>query len=551
MADGMVVARESNAGMPQASINRLTAMPPKTLAALGLGVAAIIAVLAAAMLWSSKPDYRVLFSGVGDKDGGAIVAALTQMNIPYQLEGGSTILVPANKVHDARFKLAAQGLPKGGIVGLELMENQKLGATQFQEQVNFQRGLEGELARSIQTISAVQSARVHLAIPKPSVFLRDEQKPTASVMVQLYGGRALDAAQIAGIRHLVSSSVPNLPVRSVSVVDQNGVLLSGSESDSSTGLDAAQLDYVRKVEQQTSQRIASILDPIVGANNYRVQVNADIDFTQTESTAETFKPNQDPAQAVLRSQQISENTSRDGAGNGGVPGALTNQPAAAPTAPIGATNANASASNSSGTAGTVESRRETIANYEVDKTTRFTRNATGTIRRLSTAVVLNHRVQRDGTEVTTTPLSQQELEQINALVREAMGFNQQRGDSLNVSNVSFSTPDLAKLEDSPLWKDPAAISIARQAAIYLGLLILLLIVINKVIKPAIQAMNNPPALNTTPQLLTSVGPDESEQRALPKLANQNESRLNQVRAMAQQDPRAVAEVVKQWVGKNE
>jgi flagellar M-ring protein FliF len=473
------------------------------------------------------------------------------MNIPYQLEGGSTILVPANKVHDARFKLAAQGLPKGGIVGLELMENQKLGATQFQEQVNFQRGLEGELARSIQTISAVQSARVHLAIPKPSVFLRDEQKPTASVMVQLYGGRALDAAQIAGIRHLVSSSVPNLPVRSVSVVDQNGVLLSGSESDSSTGLDAAQLDYVRKVEQQTSQRIASILDPIVGANNYRVQVNADIDFTQTESTAETFKPNQDPAQAVLRSQQISENTSRDGASNGGVPGALTNQPAAAPTAPIGATNANASASNSSGTAGTVESRRETIANYEVDKTTRFTRNATGTIRRLSTAVVLNHRVQRDGTEVTTTPLSQQELEQINALVREAMGFNQQRGDSLNVSNVPFSTPDLAKLEDSPLWKDPAAISIARQAAIYLGLLILLLIVINKVIKPAIQAMNNPPALNTTPQLLTSVGPDESEQRALPKLANQNESRLNQVRAMAQQDPRAVAEVVKQWVGKNE
>jgi flagellar M-ring protein FliF len=334
-------------------------------------------------------------------------------------------------------------------------------------------------------------------------------------------------------------------------VDQNGVLLSGSESDSSTGLDAAQLDYVRKVEQQTSQRIASILDPIVGANNYRVQVNADIDFTQTESTAETFKPNQDPAQAVLRSQQISENTSRDGAGNGGVPGALTNQPAAAPTAPIGATNANASASNSSGTAGTVESRRETIANYEVDKTTRFTRNATGTIRRLSAAVVVNHRVQREGTEVTTTPLSQQELEQINALVREAMGFNQQRGDSLNVSNVPFSTPDLAKLEDSPLWKDPAAISIARQAAIYLGLLILLLIVINKVIKPAIQAMNNPPALNTTPQLLTSVGPDESEQRALPKLANQNESRLNQVRAMAQQDPRAVAEVVKQWVGKNE
>jgi flagellar M-ring protein FliF len=490
---------------------------------------------------------------VGDKDGGAIVAALTQMNIPYQLEGGSTILVPANKVHDARFKLAAQGLPKGGIVGLELMESQKLGTTQFQEQVNFQRGLEGELARSIQTISAVQSARVHLAIPKPSVFLRDEQKPTASIMVQLYGGRALDAAQIAGIRHLVSSSVPNLPVRSVSVVDQNGVLLSASESDATIGLDASQLDYIRKVEQQTSQRIASILDPIVGSNNYRVQVNADIDFTQSESSAETFKPNQDPAQAALRSQQTSENTSRDGSATGGVPGALTNQPAAAPTAPVGAPNTASAGAGNGNTPGTLESRRETIVNYEVDKTTRFTRNPTGTIRRLSTAVVVNHRVQRDGSAVTTSPLSQQELEQINALVREAMGFSQQRGDSLNVSNVPFSTPDLANREDSPLWKDPTFVSIAKQAAIYLGLLILLLLVINKVIKPAIQTMNNSLAtpLPASPQLLASVGADESEQKALPDPSSQNELKLNQVRSLAQQDPRAVAEVVKQWVGKNE
>jgi flagellar M-ring protein FliF len=550
MADGIVVAREPNAGVPQATSHRLAMIPAKTLAALGLGIAAIIAVLAAAMLWSSKPDYRVLFSGISDKDGGAIVAALTQMNIPYQLEGGSTVLVPANKVHDARFKLAAQGLPKGGIVGLELMESQKLGATQFQEQVNFQRGLEGELARSIQTISAVQNARVHLAIPKPSVFLRDEQKPTASVMVQLYGGRTLDSAQIAGIRHLVSSSVPNLPVRSVSVVDQNGMLLSAAESDTSSGLDAAQLDYVRRIEQQTSQRIASILDPIVGANNYRVQVNADVDFTQTESTAETFKPNQDPAQAALRSQQIMENSTRDGAASGGVPGALTNQPAAAPTAPVGGSASATNATTNNNTTAT-ESRRETIANYEVDKTTRYIRNATGSIRRLSTAVVVNHRVLREGGEVTTTPLSQQELEQINALVREAMGFNQQRGDSLNVSNVPFSTPDTSKMEDSPLWKDPSVISIVRQAAIYLGLLILLLLVINKVIKPAIQTMNYSLASQAPPQLLTSLGPDESEQQALPNPAGQGESRLNNVRALAQQDPRAVAEVVKQWVGKNE
>ncbi len=550
MADGSIVAREQTR-VPQGSAHRLAAIPARTLAGLGVGIAAIIAVLAAAMLWSSKPDYRVLFSGIGDKDGGAIVAALTQMNIPYQLEGGSTILVPGDKVHDARFRLAAQGLPKGGIVGFELMENQKLGATQFQEQVNFQRGLEGELARSIQTISAVQSARVHLAIPKPSVFLRDEQKPTASVMVQLYNGRTLDGGQIAGIRHLVSSSVPNLPVKSVSVVDQSGSLLSAADGDNTTGLDAAQLDYVRKIEQQTAQRIAGILEPIVGTNNYRVQVTADLDFTQTESTAEIFKPNQDPAQAVLRSQQIMENTARDGAGAAGVPGALTNQPAAAPTAPIGASSNAQNATTNSSMANAQEARRETITNYEVDKTTRFTRNATGTVRRMSAAVVVNHRVQRDGEEVTTTPLSTQEMEQINALVREAMGFNQQRGDSLNVSNVPFSTPNLSKGEDSPIWKDPAVLSIGKQAAIYLGLLILLLLVINKVVKPALQTMNTALPPPTSPALLASVGPDEAEQQALPNPAVNTNAKLGQVRALAQQDPRAVAEVVKQWVGKNE
>lgn len=545
MADGLVITKDQTKDQ---ALSRLAAIPARSLAALGLGVAAVVAVLAAAMLWSGKPDYRVLFSGVGDKDGGAVVAALAQMNIPYKLEGGSTVLVPADQVHHARFKLAAQGLPKGGIVGLELMENQKLGATQFQEQVNFQRGLEGELARSIQTISAVQGARVHLAIPKPSVFLRDEQKPTASIIVSLYSGRSLDSAQIAGIRHLVSSSVPNLPVKSVSIVDQNGNLLSSPEGDNGHGLDAAQLDYVKKIEQQTMQRIAGILEPIVGANNYRVQVTADVDFTQSESTAESYKPNQDPTQSALRSQQIMENNVRDGSSVGGVPGALTNQPAAAPTAPIGAPGTPKNGQAEGATSGDV--RRETTTNYEVDKTTRFTRNATGAIKRLSAAVVVNHRTKRDGEEVTTTPLSPQEMEQLNALVREAMGFSQTRGDSVNVSNVPFNTPDLSKAEELPLWKDPSVMSMAKQVGMYAGLLFLLLIVINKVVKPAMQVIRE--AVPPSPPLLnTSVGPDEREVQALPNPSVNTNTKLNNVRAMAQQDPRAVAEVVKQWVGKNE
>jgi flagellar M-ring protein FliF len=329
------------------------------------------------------------------------------------------------------------------------------------------------------------------------------------------------------------------------------MLLSSSEPDFNNGLDAAQLDYIKKIEQQTSQRIASMLDPIVGANNYRVQVNADIDFTQSESTAEIFKPNQDPTQATLRSQQVSENSNRDNTANGGVPGALSNQPAAAPTAPVGANNPITAGAANNSTSGTLESRRETIANYEVDKTTRYTRNASGTIRRLSAAVVINHRALGEGAEATTTPLSQQELEQINALVREAMGFNQQRGDSLNVSNVPFSTPNFLKMQDSPLWKDPTVISIMRQAAVYLGLLFLLILVINKVIKPAITTMNKSLETPTTPALVTSIDTDESEKKSLPDPSVKSESRITQIRTLAQQDPRAVAEVVKQWVGKNE
>ena len=173
-----------------------------------VAVAAIIAVLVGAILWSQQPDWKVLFSNLGEKDGGTIVTLLEQQNIPHRMSDNGSIMVPGNRVHEVRLKLASQGLPRGGMVGFELMENQKFGISQFAEQVNYQRGLEGELARTIMSIGAISSARVHLAIPKPSVFVRDEQKPTASVLLNLYGGRSLDSGQIAGITQLVSASVP-------------------------------------------------------------------------------------------------------------------------------------------------------------------------------------------------------------------------------------------------------------------------------------------------------------------------------------------------------
>lgn len=554
MADAITLNAPSDIALPS-PLARLAAAPSRTKILLGVGVAALVALIVAASSWSARPDYKVLYANLADRDGGAVIAALAQLNIPYRSEGGNVILVPADKVHDARFKLAAQGLPKGGIVGLELLDNQKMGATQFQEQVNFQRGLEGELARSIQTLSAVQGARVHLAIPKPSVFLREQQKPTASVIVNLYPGKSLDPSQLAGIVHLVASSVPELTTRNVSVLDQNGTLISKNDDASANGLDPGQLDYVRRLEQQVQTRIATILEPILGRDNYRVQVNADVDFSQSEQSSESFKPNGDPGNAALRSQQISESSTKGGADGGGVPGALTNQPAATPTAPIGQAQAQpgGGVGTTQAAAPATDSHKESIVNYEVDKTTKVVRGATGMIKRLSAAVVVNHRVIRDADgNATSTPLNEQEIAQINGLVREAMGFSKDRGDSLNVSNVPFSVPEKIEPVDSPLWKDPAMLSNVAEIGKWVALVIAALIVVRGFIKPALDAMRPPlPAPGAVeaaaaPRLSTSVGPDEAEIAALPSPGGAS---IEQVRELARNDPRAVANVVKQWVTK--
>ena len=276
-------------GTPGAFGN-LGRIPVRQLVALMVGAAAAVALGVGAWMWTQAADYKVLYSNLTDRDGGAIIAGLTQMNVPYKFsEGGSAILVPSDKVHDARLRLASQGLPKGSVVGFELVDNQKFGATQFQEQINYQRGLEGELAKSIQSLSAVQTARVHLAIPKASVFVRDQQMPSASVLVSLYPGKTLARDQVTGILNLVASSVPELATKNVSVLDQNGNLISANGSGADAGgLDSTQLSYVQQIEQATIQRIVDILEPVVGRGNARVQVSAEVDFSRIEAVAETF-----------------------------------------------------------------------------------------------------------------------------------------------------------------------------------------------------------------------------------------------------------------------
>jgi flagellar M-ring protein FliF len=512
------------------------------------GIAAVVAVMAAFWMWSQQPDYRVLFSNYSDKDGGMIVAALEKMNVPYKFsDSGTAIMVPAASVHQARLKLAADGLPKGGNVGFEVLENQKFGVSQFVEQVNFQRALQGELESSVQSISAVETARIQLAIPKPSVFVRDQQKPTASVLLNLRAGRTLDAQQVGAIVHLVASSVPNLATESVTVVDQNGNLLSDtSKKDGLKNLDPSQLKYVDEVQQSIVKRVESIITPIVGAKNVRAEASVEVDFSSLEQAAETYKPNQKPDDLTIRSMQSNESTSPSDGAATGVPGALSNQPPADATAPI---TAPAPAADGTATAAApvapVFSQKNTTTNFEVDKTVRYLQQGMGSIKRLNVAVVVNNIPVTDKKgKVTFRPLTPAEKTQINDLAMQAMGFNKERGDALTVVNSSFAGEPVEVLPETPIWKNPEAIEYGKDGLKLIIGIIALMMIYKKLLKPmAVKLMAGPPKLKDAPatEALTDQS-SETQQLESPE-GNQN---LAAARQLAKDNPRMVAGVVAGW-----
>lgn len=516
-----------------------------------IGAAAVVAAMVSVWMWGQQPEYRVLFSNFSDRDGGAIVAELEKMGVPYKYsEGGGAVLVPANHVHDARLKLASQGLPKGGNVGFELMENQRLGASQFVERINFQRAMEGELARSIESVASVQGARVHLAMPKDSVFVTEQKSPTASVLLNLFPGRTLDARQVSAIVHLVASSVPELSPKHVTVVDQNGTLLSDAGKSPATGLDPSQMKYVQELQQSVARRIESIVTPIVGTGNVRAEATADVDFSRSEQAIESYKPNQTPDAMVIRSQQTSE-SANGGNAAGGVPGALTNQPPAPATAPLNAPVPGAV----TGENAAIATRKDSTVNYEIDKTIQYVQQGGGGLRRLSVAVVINHRrtVGEDGA-VTMTPLSEAEMTQIHDLVKEAMGYNQERGDTLNVLNSPFFQPEIEAIPAVPLWQQPGTLQVAKDAGRYLLMGIVLLLLYLKVLKPLIKKLSEPlaalPAADSaqTPQLAAA---GMASMTALPPGASNYQDNLARAQQLAKDDPRVVANIVKTWVGGNE
>lgn len=529
-------------------------MQQKLLSIIALSMVAAIVV--AGWTWTRTPTFAVLFTNISERDGGNIIAALQQMNVPFRFsESGGAILVPQQQVHELRMRLASQGLPKGGLVGFELMETQKLGMSQFIEQINFQRALEGELSRSIQSLAAVQGARVHLAIPKQTGFMRDDQKPSASVVLNIHPGRNLDPNQVGGIAHMVAASVPHLPAANVSVIDQNGNLLSSEKANGrGAGLDATQLKYVQEIEASTVRRIEAILAPLVGPGNFRAQVTADVDFSQSEQVAETYKPNP-PADASIRSQQVSEDASGRPAA-AGVPGALSNQPPVPATAPLtappapgtpgapaGATSPPAATTTAAAATAAAQGRRDATTNYELDKTIRHVRQPVGAIKRLSVAVLVNHRkeVAQDG-KAAFKPLAAKEMAQINDLVKEAMGYNKDRGDTLNVQNSVFAAGDKEAVPETPFWKNPTLIGWALEGLKYLIFAGLAGYLLFGVAMPFLRKLMARAA--QIPAMREEVA------FAAPGAANYDQ-KVQAARDMARQEPKVVAGVIKDWVGGNQ
>lgn len=539
---------------PPNFVQRLNGLPLRSKLTMGAGLVALAGAVLAITLWSAQGDYRPLFTGLADKDGGAVIGQLSAMNVPYKHEAGGTILVPAGQVYELRMKLAAQGLPKGGTgnaVGFELLDKSSIGQTQFNERLNFQRALEGELTRTITAMSDVADARVHLAMPQQNGFFREQQKPSASVMLTLRGGRTLDRSQIAGIVHLVSSSVPELSPKAVSVLDQTGALISQTGADAATGLDGQQLQYKQQIEASYNKRIFELLEPVVGRENLRSTVTADVDFSQTEATAEEYRPNQGPnTQAAVRGSTSSESTNANAAMPTGVPGAATNQPPVPATAPINGASAPLQAAQGGG--GTNSSRREQTTTYELDKTVRVTRGAVGNVKRLNAAIVVNHRTVTDAKGKTSTqPVPAEEVTRLTDLVKEAMGFNAERGDSVKVISAPFIT-DKTEPVDLPLWKQPWLLDIARSAIVPLAFVAIALIAVFGMIRPAIKAAAAPPQPAEEKSETVDEVVDDTELlpgvNGMPQLeAPLHNEKLDRARSMARENPIAVASILRDWM----
>lgn len=524
--------------------------------ALMVGLAASIAIGLAAVLWSNGPDYKPVLSSITDYNADQIVEILSVNNIPFKLDQNTgALLVESDFYHQARLKLAGSGIVSDNIVGMEIMDQEQgLGTSQFVETTRYRRGLEGELSRTITSLQSIKSARVHLAIPKESVFVRDTRKPSASVFLELYPGRRLDKSQVEAIVNLVASSISQLSDKDVTVVDQRGTLLTEKDSDSELSVAGKQFDYARKVEEVLLQRVNNILGPVIGEGRFKAEVSADVDFTAIEKTAEQYNPDL----LALRSEQTLKENKGAGAGAGGIPGALTNQPPGAVTIPE-AVDENGAAIGGSSNSANGQSREETTRNFELDRSISYTKRQQGTVRRLSVAVVVDDLVSLnpETSAIVRTPWNDDELGRLTLLVRDAVGYDPSRGDSVSVINSPFAIPDPAEpVEEIPFYQQAWFLSLLQPALVGIFVLILLLVVVRPILK-ALSDQNKIAVADDTEAAIFSDETDEisddqvslvsAEDILVPGSPEKIDRQLNAIRGLIAEEPERVAQVVKQWV----
>jgi flagellar M-ring protein FliF len=516
------------------------------------GVAAAVAAAIWLVMWSQGQNYTVLYGQLSERESGQVMDALTAAGIEFKLNPSGAVSVPESKVQEARIRLASQGLPQSDSMGIEMIQKESaLGSSSMMETARYQSVLETELARTIIKVQGVQTARVHLALPKPTVFLRDSRKATASVMLQLYPGRRLEPGQVAAIVHLVASSVPELAASDVTLVDQAGTLLNSPDENAEQAASTRQFEYTRKLEESYQRRIIELLEPMIGPGRVRATVTADMDFTVTEETHENY----DPQKTAVRSEQTSTEQRRGGDDAEGVPGALSNQPpgtSGAPNIPGAATPGNpgpAGAQSTAASSGPSSSAQRSTRNFEVDRTLSYVKQPVGVLKRLNVGVVLDdwQKTDADG-KVTTAPMSETDVKRFSQLVRESIGLKEDRGDQLNVLNQAFkSSAPIGPVDGLPLWETPWITQLAKQI-VGAGLV---LVVAFLVLRPLMKSLTK-----SAPRLTAASDSSDLEgdrvsisgqgSKAI-KLAPSFEQQIAAARTLVGQDPRRAAQVVKDWV----
>ena len=568
------MASQTVDGKGESKLNKLPFINQiKQNAKIAWSIAAVIAIaiISIIYLWAKDDSYSVLFSNLNDKDGGEIISQLDKMNIPYKFSSsGSTILIPEDKVYDTRLRIAQQGLPKGGAVGFELLDKESFGMSQFNEQINYQRALEGELSRTISIISSIDDARVHLAMPKPSLFVRERKFPSASVALTLLPGRSLSQGQIDAIIHLISSSVPELQADKVTIIDQHGHLLTG-ENYRDRNANVAQLEFSERIENSVRERVEKIIIPILGKNNVRVQVNAEVDFSRQESTSEIYDPNSDIAKQTIRSKQLTENRQLiNSYGIGGVPGALSNQPIPTSSAPIDEDKESKDITDKSQPSNW---QSNNTLNYEVNRQVVHSQIPEGRIKRLSVAVLVNYKFVTNELENNETnesndenksslpteqwvKLDSNELNNIESLARQAMGFSQLRGDSLTVANLKFTDQESDEDSGIAFWKTPEFYDSIKTGGKYLIYILIIWIIWRKALRSVWLKLQRHYLSFNNKEVDDHITQDEkldykAHSKQQQKIFEDNMQQQQYIRKIVEKDPRVMALIIRGWLNKED